>query len=74
MLLGYVEESDAGILGFSKGCPNLQKLEMRGCCFSEHILALAISQLTSLRYLWVQQLKGPQRSSSLLEHQVVSLY
>ncbi|KAF5202856.1 Coronatine-insensitive protein [Thalictrum thalictroides] len=65
MLLGYVGESDAGILGFSKGCPNLQKLEMRGCCFTEHTLALAISQLTSLKYLWVQQLKAPLRSSDL---------
>uniref|UniRef100_A0A5B6ZAC6 Putative RNI-like superfamily protein n=1 Tax=Davidia involucrata TaxID=16924 RepID=A0A5B6ZAC6_DAVIN len=54
MLLGYVGGSDAGLLEFSKGCPSLQKLEMRGCCFSEHALAIAVLQLTSLRYLWVQ--------------------
>ncbi|KAA8534109.1 hypothetical protein F0562_031698 [Nyssa sinensis] len=54
MLLGYVGESDAGLLAFSRGCPSLQKLEMRGCCFSEHALAIAVLQLTSLRYLWVQ--------------------
>ncbi|CAN6565463.1 unnamed protein product [Malus baccata var. baccata] len=54
MLLGYVGESDAGLLEFSKGCPSLQKLEMRGCCFSERALAHAVMQLTSLRYLWVQ--------------------
>ncbi|XP_068329434.1 coronatine-insensitive protein 1-like [Pyrus communis] len=54
MLLGYVGESDAGLLEFSKGCPSLQKLEMRGCCFSERALADAVMQLTSLRYLWVQ--------------------
>ncbi|KAF4346491.1 hypothetical protein CsatB_009389 [Cannabis sativa] len=54
MLLGYVGESDAGLLEFSKGCPSLQKLEMRGCSFSEHALASAVMQLTSLRYLWVQ--------------------
>ncbi|TKY47516.1 Coronatine-insensitive protein 1 [Spatholobus suberectus] len=55
MLLGYVGESDAGLLEFSKGCPSLQKLEMRGCSFfSEHALAVAATQLTSLRYLWVQ--------------------
>ncbi|KAF5202857.1 Coronatine-insensitive [Thalictrum thalictroides] len=65
MLLGYVGESDAGILEFSKGCPNLQKLEMRGCCFTERTLALAVSQLTSLRYLWVQQLRAALRSSDL---------
>lgn len=54
MLLGYVGGSDAGLLEFSRGCPSLQKLEMRGCCFSEHALASAVMQLTSLRYLWVQ--------------------
>ncbi|KAF7816355.1 coronatine-insensitive protein 1 [Senna tora] len=55
MLLGYVGESDAGMLEFSKGCPSLQKLEMRGCSFfSEYALAIAATRLTSLRYLWVQ--------------------
>lgn len=54
MLLGYAGESDAGLLEFSRGCPNLQKLEIRGCHFSERALALAAMQLTSLRYLWVQ--------------------
>ncbi|XP_047174308.1 coronatine-insensitive protein 1-like [Vigna umbellata] len=55
MLLGYVGETDEGLLEFSKGCPSLQKLEMRGCSFfSEYALAVAATQLTSLRYLWVQ--------------------
>ncbi|WCJ19786.1 hypothetical protein M5689_002061 [Euphorbia peplus] len=54
MLLGYVGQTDEGILAFSRGCPSLQKLEMRGCCFSESALARAATQLTSLRYLWVQ--------------------
>nr|AFK44542.1 unknown [Lotus japonicus] len=55
MLLGAVGETDEGLLEFAKGCPNLQKLEMRGCSFfSEHALAVAATQLTSLRYLWVQ--------------------
>ncbi|GKU92069.1 hypothetical protein SLEP1_g5847 [Rubroshorea leprosula] len=54
MLLGYVGETDVGLLEFSKGCPSLQKLEMRGCFFSERALAAAVLQLTSLRYLWVQ--------------------
>ncbi|KAG6600013.1 Coronatine-insensitive protein 1 [Cucurbita argyrosperma subsp. argyrosperma] len=61
MLLGYVGQSDAGLLEFSRGCPSLQKLEMRGCCFSEHALAASVMQLTSLRYLWVQ---GYRESSS----------
>ncbi|CAI8586262.1 unnamed protein product [Vicia faba] len=55
ILLGYVGETDAGLLEFSKGCPSLQKLEMRGCSFfSEYALAVAATRLTSLRYLWVQ--------------------
>jgi len=51
MLLGHVGESDFGLLQFSRGRPKLQKLELRGCCFSEHALALAALQLASLRYL-----------------------
>ncbi|KAF5752551.1 RNI-like superfamily protein [Tripterygium wilfordii] len=54
MLLGPVGDSDAGLLAFSRGCPSLQKLEMRGCCFSDCALAAAVMQLTSLRFLWVQ--------------------
>ncbi|XP_078446990.1 coronatine-insensitive protein homolog 1a-like [Wolffia australiana] len=54
MLLGYTGEFDAGLLDFSRGCPKLQKLELRGCCFSERALALAMLRLTSLKYLWVQ--------------------
>ncbi|WJX64118.1 Coronatine-insensitive protein 1 [Trifolium repens] len=55
ILLGYVGETDAGLLEFSKGCPSLQKLEMRGCSFfSEYALAVAATRLKSLRYLWVQ--------------------
>ncbi|KAJ6726955.1 F-BOX/TPR REPEAT PROTEIN POF3 [Salix purpurea] len=53
MILGSVGESDEGLLAFSRGCPSLQKLEMRACCFSESALARAALQLTSLRYLWV---------------------
>lgn len=65
MLLGYVGESDAGLLAFSKGCPSLQKLEMRGCCFSEHALAVAVMQLTSLRYLWVQGYRASETGRDL---------
>ncbi|KAF8086131.1 hypothetical protein N665_0634s0017 [Sinapis alba] len=54
MLLGYVGETDEGLMEFSRGCPKLQKLEMRGCCFSERAIAAAVMKLPSLRYLWVQ--------------------
>lgn len=66
MLLGYVGESDAGLLEFSRGCPSLQKLEVRGCCFSEQALAASVMQLTSLRYLWVQGYRGSSSGRDLL--------
>ncbi|CAL9134898.1 unnamed protein product [Musa textilis] len=54
ILMGNVGESDRGMQLFSQGCPRLQKLELRSCCFSERALAMAALQLPSLRYLWVQ--------------------
>lgn len=66
MLLGYLGESDIGLLGFARGCPSLQKLEVRGCCFSENALAMAVLQLRSLRYLWVQGFRGSETGSDLL--------
>lgn len=54
MILGYVGETDIGLLEFSKGCPNLEKLELRGCCFSEYALSVAVLSLRSLKYIWVQ--------------------
>ncbi|KAM0023577.1 putative leucine-rich repeat domain superfamily, transport inhibitor response 1 [Helianthus debilis subsp. tardiflorus] len=66
MLLGYLGESDSGLLGFSRGCPSLQKLEIRGCCFSENALAMAVLQLKSLRYLWVQGYIGSETGLDLL--------
>ncbi|KAI3757864.1 hypothetical protein L6452_05407 [Arctium lappa] len=66
ILLGYVGESDAGLLGFSRGCPSLQKLEVRGCCFSEQALAIAVLHLRSLRYLWVQGYRGSPTGCDLL--------
>ncbi|KAK9061040.1 hypothetical protein SSX86_018220 [Deinandra increscens subsp. villosa] len=66
MLLGYLGESDTGLLGFSRGCPSLQKLEVRGCCFSEHALAMAVLELRSLRYLWVQGYRGSKTGFDLL--------
>ncbi|XP_058109258.1 coronatine-insensitive protein 1 [Magnolia sinica] len=66
MLLGFVGDSDMGLLEFSKGCPSLQKLEMRGCCFSERALAIAVLQLRSLRYIWVQGYKASKTGRDLL--------
>ncbi|KAK4778171.1 hypothetical protein SAY87_018358 [Trapa incisa] len=66
MLLGCVGQSDAGLIQLSRGCPSLQKLEMRGCCFSEHALAKAVMHLTSLRYFWVQGYRSSNAGRDLL--------
>lgn len=66
MLLGNVGESDQGLLQFSKGCPSLQKLELRGCFFTERALAIAALQLKSLRYLWVQGYKASPTGADLM--------
>ncbi|GLT93000.1 hypothetical protein SLE2022_108080 [Rubroshorea leprosula] len=66
MLLGHVGETDAGLLQFSRGCLSLQKLEMRGCCFSEDAIAAAVLQLRSLRYLWVQGYKATSGGRELM--------
>lgn len=60
MLLGYVGETDEGLLEFSRGCPSLQKLEIRACCFTERALAIAATRLASLRYMWVQGYRASQ--------------
>ncbi|XAR71954.1 hypothetical protein NMG60_11018416 [Bertholletia excelsa] len=65
MLFGYVGESDDGLLALSSGCPSLQKLEMRCCCFSEHALAIAALRLASLRYLWVQGYRASETNDFL---------
>ncbi|KAF5736597.1 RNI-like superfamily protein [Tripterygium wilfordii] len=66
MLLGFVGDSDAGLLAFSRGCFNLQKLEIRGCSFSEPAIAAAVMQLTSLRFIWVQGYKASSPAGSEL--------
>ncbi|KAL5217823.1 hypothetical protein ABZP36_018507 [Zizania latifolia] len=66
MLLGNVGESDQGLLQLSTGCPMLQKLELRGCFFSERALAMAALQLKSLRYLWVQGYKASPNGTDLM--------
>ncbi|CAM0947951.1 unnamed protein product [Alopecurus aequalis] len=66
MLLGNVGASDDGLLAFARGCPSLQKLELRGCCFSERAIADATLQLKSLRYLWVQAYNASPTGTDLM--------
>ncbi|KAK1299301.1 Coronatine-insensitive protein 1 [Acorus calamus] len=67
MLLGYVGETDEGLLRFSEGCLNLQKLEMRGCSFSEHAIAQSVLRMSSLRYIWVQGFHSQTHYQGLME-------
>ena len=53
MLLGFVRETDQGILNFSKDCPKLERLEIRGCSFSESAFENAVICLKSMKYIWV---------------------
>ncbi|KAK3162504.1 hypothetical protein QOZ80_1BG0090300 [Eleusine coracana subsp. coracana] len=66
MLLGNVGESDHGLIHFAMGCTKLRKLELRSCCFSERALALAVLQMPSLRYIWVQGYRASQTGRDLL--------
>ncbi|KAK1321867.1 Coronatine-insensitive protein 1 [Acorus calamus] len=67
MLLGYVGETDEGLLRFSEGCHNLQKLEMRGCSFSERAIAKSVLNMSSLRYIWVQGFHSQTHYQGLME-------
>nr|XP_043634056.1 coronatine-insensitive protein 1-like [Erigeron canadensis]XP_043634057.1 coronatine-insensitive protein 1-like [Erigeron canadensis] len=67
MLLGFTGETDAGFIELSKGCPKLQKLEMRGCGFSEQALATFVLNVASLRYLWIQGYHASENCSGLMD-------
>eukprot|EP01018_Ginkgo_biloba_P012305 Gb_07237 [translate_table: standard] len=66
MLLGFAGETDSGILKFCKGCPKLERLEIRGCCFSESALAAAVLRLKALKYIWVQGYNATVSGANLL--------
>lgn len=66
MLLGFAGETDQGLHKFSRGCPKLERLEIRGCFFSEAALASAVLSLKSLKYIWVQGYKATDTGANLL--------
>eukprot|EP00249_Psilotum_nudum_P030334 c4282_g1_i1 orf=1-435(-) len=65
-LLGLLGESDLGFSLFADGCPNLEKLEMRDCVFSEAGIAKSVLKMKSLKYIWVQGYKATDRGLDLL--------
>ncbi|PWA35789.1 hypothetical protein CTI12_AA606180 [Artemisia annua] len=50
--LTYVGESDAGLVGLSKGCPKLRELVMMSCPFNKPSVTAIVFNIRSLRYLW----------------------
>ncbi|XP_071735170.1 coronatine-insensitive protein 1-like [Rutidosis leptorrhynchoides] len=54
LMLGYLDVSNYGLLQLSRGCPKLQKFEVRGCYFSEEAISMLAWNLRSLRYMWTQ--------------------
>ncbi|PWA83579.1 hypothetical protein CTI12_AA165900 [Artemisia annua] len=63
--LGYVGESDAGLLELSFGCPKLQNLVIKNCPFSKEAFDIFRCNVPSLRYFEVQGI--PRHCRYLLE-------
>ncbi|GKD85178.1 coronatine-insensitive protein 1-like protein, partial [Tanacetum coccineum] len=55
LLNGCIKLEKLRLVELSKGCPKLQKLEMSGCDFSQQALVTFVLNVTSLRYLWVEE-------------------
>nr|GEX33505.1 hypothetical protein [Tanacetum cinerariifolium] len=56
--LGYLEESAAGLMCLSKGCPKLRKLEIQSYPFSKQTLAPFVFDMHMLRYMLVLDLSN----------------
>ncbi|PWA83580.1 hypothetical protein CTI12_AA165910 [Artemisia annua] len=63
--LGYVGESDAGLVELSFGCPKLQNLVIKNCPFSKEAFDIFRCNVPSLRYFDVQGI--PRHCRYLLE-------
>ncbi|KAH7373337.1 hypothetical protein KP509_17G050600 [Ceratopteris richardii] len=53
-LFGLLGETDMGLRMFAEKCPNIEKLEMRDCVFTESGIAKSVLKMNSLKYIWVQ--------------------
>ncbi|MCO5602529.1 hypothetical protein L7F22_056662 [Adiantum nelumboides] len=65
-LFGLLGETDEGITLFANGCPNLKRLEIRDCVFTERALASSVFGMKSLNYVWVQGYKSTGTGRDLL--------
>ncbi|KAI5069884.1 hypothetical protein GOP47_0016185 [Adiantum capillus-veneris] len=70
ILLGLLGHSDEGFSWLADGCPNLERLEMRDCVFSEAGIARSILKLRTLKYVWVQGYKATPHGQNLLAMRV----
>ncbi|MCO5549195.1 hypothetical protein L7F22_002661 [Adiantum nelumboides] len=66
ILLGLLGHSDEGFSWLADGCPNLERLEMRDCVFSEAGIARSILKMRTLKYVWVQGYKATLCGQDLL--------
>ncbi|GJV13633.1 mutator type transposase [Tanacetum coccineum] len=58
LYLGYVGESDAGLVELSKWCPKLRKLDMMVCPYSEQAITTFVFNIHSLRNVWIRNTGG----------------
>ncbi|MCO5562001.1 hypothetical protein L7F22_015627 [Adiantum nelumboides] len=65
-LFGLLGESDVGLKLFANGCPNLKRLEIRDCVFTEAGIATSVLKMKSLKYIWVQGYKATGTGLDLL--------
>lgn len=65
-LLGLLGETDMGLSLFADGCPNLERLEIRDCIFTEAGIARAVLKMPSLKFVWVQGYKATGTGQDLI--------
>lgn len=65
-LFGLLGETDMGLNLFAENCPNLEKLEIRDCVFSESGIAASVLKMNSLKYIWVQGYNSTGTGQDLL--------
>ncbi|KAI5054087.1 hypothetical protein GOP47_0031018 [Adiantum capillus-veneris] len=65
-LFGLLGESDEGLKLFANGCPNLKRLEIRDCVFTEAAIATSVLKMESLKYIWVQGYRATGTGQDLL--------
>ncbi|MCO5589445.1 hypothetical protein L7F22_043412 [Adiantum nelumboides] len=65
-LFGLLGETDLGLNLFAENCPNIEKLEMRDCVFTESGIAASVLKMSSLKYIWVQGFNSTGTGRDLL--------